>query len=397
MVGENHNQKRTSWTQLAAASAAGAAAAVIIGFALSLIAAWLGLGILRPSETAADLSFNKTLARAGINLLISHRAAIVGGSTTNWLVISWPLTLWAIIPAASLLVGGYLCSVIISRRAGNKFAVGASTAIPYTMFLLIMRPFCAVLSSSVQLPNLPAKGVEFDFNLLPTAIKLYSSLGDVIIMGLVFGILFGGLGASRGWAKLLSPEVIKSSWIRGALAALFFGYLTMSVIAFGITAVTSRWTSVDLIPAVAGNFYGMAHGASLKVIRSNTVSSNGSSSEGGSTEFESKSVMTPAAILALGIIPAFWLLAGGSAAAAGSGKSPFIASAKMAAFYALCLTAVSPLFSFVLSQINTAGGVPVKTTVTLSLAPAQIFIGSLIIALVFGTLGAFWSLSRANS
>jgi|GEM_PF-4426704 len=399
MVSDSQNRKQADWARIIIASVAGAAAAVLLGFALSLLAAKFGLGILRPSGSTESNS-NETLARAGINFLISHHVTIVGRGATTWLEINWPITLWAIIPAVSLVLGGYICSLIVGRKSGG-FTVGAVVAIPYTAFLIIMSPYCTAVSKSVQMPNLPAKGVEFDFSILPNAVKLQTLPVDIITAGLVFGILFGGLGALggiRSWVKLLfSPELPRSSWIRGALAALVFGYFTMSILAFGITAVTHQWSSADLIPTVTGNFYGIAHGASLKVIRSNTVSSQGGFSKGGSVEFESKNVLPTTTVIALGIIPAFWLLIGGRIAGARSGKSFFVNSVEMAGFYALCMVATSALFSFALSQMNTVGDAPVKTTILLSLAPTQVFIGSFAIALVFGTLGAFWSQLNAHS
>lgn len=409
---------RIRWIRVAFGAIVGAAAAFIVGYCLSAAFSILGFALITPSEDARP-SAVRFLARSGLNFYAVHHIRIDGGGlpggpADTFVSIAWPITMWAIVPVLALVMGGWI-SARLSRAAGpGSFWAGALTALPYAVILLVLRPIFAVPSVGISLPTLPVPGLEFDPGLVTA--RLFPAMDSTLLHGLLFGVIFGTLGASGSPTNrrrlLLLPNAFRPSWARGALISLVAGQLILLLLlalasSLGVGADSAgddvrergrqmrAWATI--LPTVSGSLYYLSHGVTLKgeyvvkpgvpearpiVQRYRAGIITGIVADG---KRESVPKWAYIAVLA----PALALTLGGFLAARSAigAYSKIGLTTGFAASYALLLTGLSTLYTLVLRTIVTTGEFSTYTVATIGPAPAQSFIFGLILAFIFGLIG----------
>lgn len=399
------------FTTTVIAAIAGAIIAWGVGFSFCTVLAKLGLALVGPSAATSD---RESLARYGLNYLAVHHAAIVGSTPSGVSVnILWPITTWAAAPAIALMVGGF----VVRRVSGRQgFIAGAAMAVPYTILLLAAQHWSRVASASVALPRLPIEGTEFDLGLV--AVVLKASVPGLVCYGLLFGIVFGAIGASGGllglWRRITGRVIGWPDWVRGACGALIVEYLVF--LAFGAIVLTSiipkhgaaaarepsRKEYASLLPTAAAWMNCLAHGITLKgQLESQTsvegipptVQDYGAGLISGILS-EGKRTSPPWQLYLAIIVPVAALTWAGRMASGGTlglaAKAAF--AARMSVFYALAMCASTLCFTLRIATSFAAAGSSVK----LGPSPAQSFVLSLVIAFIFAFVGAVTRRSHAG-
>ena len=404
------------WAKGAYAAVVGAAAAALLGYGLNAGLSALGLALAAPVRDVPQTA-HLFFARAGLNFHAIHHIRIVGGSlpggpSGTYVSVFWPITVWAILPAAALMVGGSISARLAGARGPARFAAGAWLAIPYVVLLAIARPFSAVPSVSIDLPKIAGTG------LAPESVPalLAPALGSTIYHGLLFGILFGGIGGLGGlriiWRGLVQRDAFWPSWARAAVIgiaaaqALLFVVLSVAFVAalnrvgrgreeIGACEAIRLWAAVA--PACAGDAHYFAHGVTLRgsrvtqpgipearpIVQSYRVGL----AMGIASDDETRPL--PRWTYLAFVVPAGMLILAGFAAAKTANepiRRPALA-AGLASAYALLLTALTPCYTLTIKTAITAGGVTTHTTAAVGPSAAQAFALGLVLAFIFGFIG----------
>jgi hypothetical protein len=396
----------------------GAIVAALLGYGVSLLLYGQGIALISPSETAGK-STEALLGRPGLNFEAIHHIRVAGaglpGADGNLSVsIQWPVSLLVIIPALSLMIGGWVASKIVATR-GN-FVVGALIALPYVAILLIVREWIAVPSSAIALPALPNDIPQFDPGLIAAVLRPEPL--SAIFNGLVLGIIFGGIGAIGGpaalWHGVRRGGGIWPAWIRGAFAAAIGGhivFLLLLALFIGLwlpkqdmdTSARARAgrSYATLLTTGAGWAHYFAHGVTL----TGHVEADPGVADvpptvqtyqaGLLTGFKSEDKTKPIkpVMFALMVVPAVLLFFAGRAAGAES-SNRVISAAMMAGFYALIMTAGVLFFSIATSTAISVGDVTSRTSVVLGPSAKYTFPLALGFGFAFGVLGAITRRAR---
>lgn len=398
------------WVRLTYGAASGAVVAIILGFGLSAWFHILGLGLIIQSEDARS-AISQFVGRAGLNFQAIHNIRIAGsglpgGPEGLTLSISWPITLWAIIPAVSLMLGGLVSSKLSGVRGTGRFMAGAYAAVPYTIFLLIARPFCTASTAAVRLPQFEIGG----WNPAPELIaaRLIPAFGSTIFFGLAFGIIFGGIGALGGIPAIIRGlfrrEAYMPAWLRGALISFLIGSLIFFLlfalyIGFGLRRQGNAErqeqvrSAVTLLPAASGLAYYVSHGVTIRGGTSSTVDP-----EGGfrlraglirGVETDGRERHIPGAVYLAFLIPVVALVLGGYYAAKTANepirKAPLAAG--VAGAYGVIMALLTPIYTLVQRSSFVVGDVTNTAAITLGPPAAEAFVLGLAIAFVFGLIG----------
>ncbi len=418
---EQGRQPRGGLPVVVIAVVVGAIVAALFGYVTSALLCRHGLGLVTPTE-AAGKSMESFLARAGLNFQAIHHiriagAGLPGGEGSLSVSILWPISLWAIVPAAALMLGGHVAARI-ARIRGN-FLAGAMIAVPYVIALLVARAWCSAPSVAVALPSLPEAIPQFDPGLVSA--MLLPATPSVIFNGLIFGLIFGGIGAVGGPAALLwglrRSDGIWPGWVRGAFAAAVGGhivFLAIFAIFLGLWLPGQNMNAAErtkaarsyatLLPTGAAWAQYFAHGVTLTgrveakpgiPEASPTVQSYQAGLFSGFASEGKKKPIKPLFFLAM-IVPAACLFLAGRMAAVGS-ESRLGAAAMMAGFYTLLMTAGVIFFTLATSTAIGVGDIVTRTKVVLGPSAKLALPLSLLFAIFFGTLGAIMKKPNARS
>ncbi len=188
--------------------------------------------------------------RDSLQLFLSmHGPAVIFhyNEETSSLLLSFNAALdgLIIIPAFLLIFGGYIAaSTDLQNRARNSLLRGASIAIPYSLLLLIIVP---QVNGCIQNGAL----TQNHTNMCTTTMTI--DAGSVLLLGLLWGGLFGMLGASlklvRGdWHQMIfqylrsSPYPQLSGMIAGGIGAVGLG-ISLSLLFFFSTFTYTAFSS----------------------------------------------------------------------------------------------------------------------------------------------------------
>jgi hypothetical protein len=402
-----------SRARLIYAALVGAVAAALIGYLLSVASSAAGLALVIPAPNVEpDLAGLLTVA--GLNYCAIQLILIVGEGPGAAVRTSWPLTTWAVLPALALIVGGAVSGRLSGIRGAGRFAAGASIAIPYTLILLAARGLFALQSESVRFGLPQIAGADIAPETIPALLS--PAMASTILYALLFGLVFGGIGAiglRAAWRGLVSRESSWPAWARGAVYSLVVGHVVLLLIftVFLVSsahrlpaegdmdraAVTRSW--VTALPTMAGFGHYASHGVTLRgstVIRPGLaeippdVRMYGAGLMRGIITEEGQRRPIPAVAYIALILPAAALTAGGFMAAktgAGPVSKPMLA-AGMAGVYALLMTAMVPVYTLAIRTQMSFEEFTTRAAVTLGPAAAQTFVLGLILAFVFALLGA---------
>lgn len=388
--------------------------ALIIGYGLCTALYTQGLALITPAVGTKGSFLSKSL----LNYITIHHVRIIGsglqgGPSSIFVSILWPITFWAIIPAIALMVGGWISSIVSGASGKNRFWAGASIAVFYTVALFVAGLYAKVPSVSINLPELGGLGPATD----TVQAILHPSVLGTIFSGLVFGFVFGGIGAIGGfkgiWKGLFKKGGFLPFWARGACIALFGGQILLLVVLTIFAAVggnrakivdrsEGKWAVVrsyaSVLPALAGDVHYLSHGVTLRgsiiikvpqgipevpaqTYRAGLLS-------GVVADGKTKSVPVWAYLLIL--IPAGMLTIGGFIAAKSEElkSNSLLFAIRFAGSYAILLSAFTLLFTLIAETIRKTGEMAIATTRSIGPSASQAFLFGLVLAFVFGLLGS---------
>lgn len=420
MQKENEPNNHSGLIKLIPAASVGAVIAAVLGYGISAWLSTYGLALITQGN-GIHPDLPRFLALAGLNFEGLHHVRIIGSSMPGGpggvqVSFLWPITIWAAIPALSLMLGGFVSRKLACTRGSSRFAAGALVAVPYVILLLVFRPFFCVPSVSISPPRLDIGG----WNLAPESIaaELTPDVWSVILKGLIFGIIFGGVGAIGGfktiWRGTLRKDSFWPAWMRGAFAAFAIGQIALLLLIVIFAAVQLPRQSqesegiparsvITFMPTAIGLADYFSHGVTLRgdVFSMPAVDEGLRERIGIITGIQSggKKKSLPAwAYIAL-LIPAGALIAGGRIAARtanGSMKRANLA-VRMAIIYGMLLTALVPFYSLTQKTVIKMGDMTTRSALTIGPSAAETLIFCMIIAFVFGSLGIILHKPHANS
>lgn len=252
------------------AALVGAVIALVVGYLLTYLFSLMGLGALS-GDGSWDLI--GTLPLAGLNYYAAQHVTIFGsdptlnGDSTAW--ISLPITLWGIIPAVALMLGGFVGGRM--RDAAGRWGIIGSalgSGILHTAALLAGASFVYAKFASTAIP--PIQG----FELSPLDLPYRASLVGVLTYASIFGVLFsylGGLIAVRFGER---ADAAPGKWWACAKAVLASGLVIQLLIVAGVWVwfvksdigdedVTVQPKLIQVLPMVAGAGYSLIYSARL--------------------------------------------------------------------------------------------------------------------------------------
>jgi len=401
------------WPKLTFGAAAGAVAAVILGYALSAALSMLGLAFIGTTEEVRETSA-QAFIRWGLNYYAIHHIQIVGKGVSEAMgntqvSVFWPVTIWAAVPAVTAILGGLISSKLSRSEGTSRFAVSALFAIIYAAILVTVRMLISVPSANIGFPQFEIEGWSPTLGALPT--KLVPDFASTLLHGLMFGLIFGGIGAFggpvRAWHGMFRRDSFWPAWMRGALFSLIISYVVFLLILAAFAGISlgrgsgedegseqiTASTAATLLPTAAGLVHYFSHGVTLNGEAGTTPAIDDgfrfrSGLLSGRVEDDKRSPVPGWAYILL-LIPAAAMVAGGYVTAK-TVKGPLNRLALAAGFagtYALMFTALTPFFTLVQASKVTVGDITTQSSVLIGPSAAQAFPISLVLAFVFGIIG----------
>lgn len=258
----------------------GALVALIVGYAACYVATHFGLGSVSASDSALA-GGRSVFSRAALNLYAMQHITLVGRGTgigaisgqieNVFATITLPLSLWALLPALALILGGYCAASVSGARSRAKMTWCAICAgVLYAVILAAAaRGFHARIDSFLM-PELSG------FQSNPQDIPFRPSVKMAIRYAGIFGVFFAYLGALIAVRKHASGQPRGKWWACGKAVVVAALVLQLLIVATGVLmgqfssqkkhddATENRQMSVvELLPTAAGFGYGMIHGANL--------------------------------------------------------------------------------------------------------------------------------------
>lgn len=252
-----------------AAAILGAVASLVVAYGLCYLSTNLGVGVLSgPGSWLSRSSF----MLAGLNLYAAQHVALHGTGVLPEMgrihaTVTLPLTVWAAVPAMSLLIGGFVAARC--RVSAGRWRMIAPAILGGLIYVAVMAGVASLMSAKFTSAALPAiRGTEFN----PPDLSFRPSLADTLAYGSLFAILFTYLGALLAVRKDSGPK-IPGKWWACAKAVVTIGVVVQLLFAGGAWAWLTLGSSSDesgpsgerkvaeVLPAVAGIAYSAMHGA----------------------------------------------------------------------------------------------------------------------------------------
>ena len=255
----------------------GALVALVAGYACSYLLVHLGLGIITAPENASAAG-PAALSRAGLSLYAMHHVTLigsgevpsdVGGTEHIFAYVSLPLTVWAIVPAFALMLGG--CAAAKARAGSGRWSMVAPAVLGGVLYAVVLALLSRVFHAGVSASALPAVGgSSFD----PPDILFRPSARSTLIFATLFGTVFTYLGAliplrglhenrsGRWWTcgkALVVAAIAVQLLVAGALEAYF---LKNPPAQDANAPAGSRFA--EMLPTAVGIGYTLIYGSTLK-------------------------------------------------------------------------------------------------------------------------------------
>jgi hypothetical protein len=252
-----------------AAAIYGVAISLLLGYTLSYLARCLGTGVVVGSGSWHG---GRAFMLAGLNLYASQHIPLIGSGVPAGAVdhidatITFPLTVWAAIPAFGLIVGGWLAGRM--RADAGRWAMivpAVAGGIAYAAVLAALAPIVSARFAFTAIPKVP----NWEFN--PPDIPFRPSIAGTLLYGSFFGLLFSYLGALiavRG-----ADSHVRGKWwacAKATIAVAIVVQLLMCAAAAGWFVAASRSGESDelaqpevlqILPSAIGTAYALVHAA----------------------------------------------------------------------------------------------------------------------------------------
>ena len=330
-----------------------------------------------------------------------------------------PLSGLLLLPALLLTFGGYLAACTdLQNRSQSSLLRGATVAVPYTLLLLLM-----TTQVNGPLPSSPGNGPSISETLSMNS-------GLILVFGLLWGALFGTLGASlklaQGqWRNMLRryflltrhPQVI--GMLVGGLSAAGLGLALSLLVVFGFLALSTF--SVPLLARLCspgdwqylliwGLSQGPLHAANLYFFSFGTPITITNTFPGDYSCFYSNTPHTvltlrdtpfPSWLYAVLLLPVISLFYGGRASVAVSRVRGAGPAAIQGALIAVPFTMLMMLLSLISTITNTttssaAGSAGATYAQSAGAAAIDIVLWALLSGAVLGALGGIYESSSAS-
>lgn len=332
-----------------------------------------------------------------------------------------PLSGLLLLPALLLTFGGYLAACTdLRNRLQSSLLRGAAVAVPYTLLLLLM-----MTQVNGPIPSSPGNGPS-----ITETLSMNSGL--ILVFGLLWGALFGTLGASLKLAQgqwrdmlrryfLLSrhPQVI--GMLVGGLSAAGLGLALSLLVVFGFLALSTF--SVPLLARLCspgdwqylliwGLSQGPLHAANLYFFSFGTPITITNTFPGDYSCFYSNAPHTvltlrdttlhfPPWLYAVLLLPVISLFYGGRASVAISRVRGAGPAAIQGALIAVPFTMLMMLLSLMSTITNTttssaAGSAGINYTQSAGAATIDIVLWALLSGAVLGALGGIYESSSVS-
>lgn len=244
----------------------GALVALVVGYAASYVMAHFGLGVIGSTGGGRAV-----FSRAALNLYAMQHVILVGGNRDVFAAIAVPISLWALVPALALLIGGYQTASLIggsSRTA--RLAAAILSGVLYALALAAVSRVIWARFDAFLVPQISG----FESN--PQEFPFRPSTRSTLLFAGLFGVIFAYLGAliatrsrhasieppGRWWA--CAKAVVVVALVIQLLIVLAAVGAGLSKSKKGDNAAQSHpWSVVELLPTAGGIGYSLINGGTL--------------------------------------------------------------------------------------------------------------------------------------
>lgn len=247
----------------------GALIALVASYGGSYILTRFGYGVIGAS--GKDIPLGPTLLmKALLNLYAMQHITLAGsaevvGSVVNAKIIL-PLTVWAIVPAISLFLGGYGAAM---HKAGyGRWKMAVPALLSGFFYVVALAALSFVTRTNIESFLLPTvNGISAN----PPDIPFQPDIISTLIFGLIFGLSFSYAGALLAIRITLLHRVRGKWWACGkAVLSVALVLQLFAAGAIGVWVIMSSNASenkssrmLEMIPTGAGIGYAMIHDATV--------------------------------------------------------------------------------------------------------------------------------------
>lgn len=260
-------------SRLLSAAFCGAVMALLLGCTCSYLQTRFGFGIV--GSRGDYVVGPEVFARSGLNFYALHHVTLVGAGRIHDELgnvmqvnasIALPITIWAVIPVVSLLIGGYV--------AGRRIVDAGRSAVLLAgfgcgcIYGIILCGAATAIRGKLEYFLLPQVG---GITSNPPPVEFSPGIISALVYGCGFGIAFATIGALIA-TRIIRDEAHRAKWWACAKAVLvvaigvqvLIALLTLGYLLFeDEKSSTSPPRVVEMVPAVSGFGYSMIHGATL--------------------------------------------------------------------------------------------------------------------------------------
>ncbi len=249
------------------AALVGALIALVVGYLLSYIFSLMGLGVLIGDNS---WNFKETLSLAGLNYYAAQHIPIKGfvpNEAAAWITL--PITVWGIIPAVALMIGGFVAGRM--RDAAGRWAIIGSAigaGVLHTLALLACAPFVSAEFVSTAVPAIQG------FELSPPDLPYRPVEGGVLLYASIFGVVFSYLGGLAAVRLRERTDAAPGKWWACAKAVVAVGLVIQLLIVAGVWVwfvksdigdedISAQPKLIQALPMAAGLGYSLIYSAKL--------------------------------------------------------------------------------------------------------------------------------------
>jgi len=256
------------------AAIVGALLALLLAYAGSYVLTRYGLGTVTGPQ-GANPRGPAVFRTAALNLYAMQHVTLAGSGSQEDMVtgtsarisaqITLPLSVWVVVPAIALLIGGFAAGKM--RPGCGRWGIAAGAVLAGLIYALVLAGASRLIYAPISAFAIPQIG---DMGSQPPAVPFHGTWKTTLIFAGSFGIVFGFIGslmAVRGLSAKSEPGV----WWTCGKAAVISALLVQILLAGGFYAWSLRKAQPEderkapavVLPMVSGIGYTLIHGQPL--------------------------------------------------------------------------------------------------------------------------------------
>ncbi len=256
-----------------AAAIYGVVVSLALAYGISYLCVYFGVGAV----SAGARHPHQSLSLAALSLYACQHVALIGSGTLADMgrvhaTVNLPLTLWAVVPAISLIGGG----LVAARARGSRgrwavIAPAVASGVIYAVILALGARFVSAKFTSAALPAVSAPGINTEFN--PLDIPFRPSAFGALGYGCLYGVIFSYLGALMT-VRGTRDESVGKWWacVKAVLVVALVMQLILAIVGCAWMATSSRFKELDaaarpkyiqIIPMATGIAYAAVFGGKI--------------------------------------------------------------------------------------------------------------------------------------